>query len=279
MCHNTDPAFFGNCRIREQGKHWVLVAVLCVRCDRKDNCEHPIPALNVREAEIDLRQFSYRFGFLDSGVDIMNLMHELDGVNFYCSIAGVFPLLHQIFSKLVQFFKLEGKGLAFVDAYALEHFETRKQEPRKIQEHGAVDFVQKLMNAQTNEEEHVTRSLIRNAAGANMVAGSDTTSISLSAVLYNLYRSPVTLAKLRRELSEHAQAGKISDPITFKEAQSLPYLQAVIKEAIRVHPATGFIMPRVVPVGGVTLSGRYFPQGVSSTTRLVEIPANSTRLW
>lgn len=201
----------------------------------------------------------------------MNLMHELDGVNFYCSVAGVFPLLHQVVSRLVRFFKLGGQGLFFIDTYALERADSRAKEEHQVQEHVAVDFLQKVLNAQKNEDTHVTRTLIRNAAGANMVAGSDTTSISLTAVLYHLYKSPATLAKLRQELSEYSQAGKTSDPITFKEAQSLPYLQAVIKEALRVHPATGFTMPRVVPAGGASLLGKYFPQGVSSNNTLLKI--------
>lgn len=47
--------------------------------------------------------------------------------------------------------------------------------------------------------------------------------------------------------------------LTFQEAQKLPYLQACIKEGLRVHPATGLPLVRVVPDGGATISGRYFP--------------------
>jgi hypothetical protein len=43
----------------------------------------------------------------------------------------------------------------------------------------------------------------------------------------------------------------------------MPYLQAVIKEALRVHPATGLPLEQVVPEGGTPLCGRFFPQGVS----------------
>jgi cytochrome P450 len=42
----------------------------------------------------------------------------------------------------------------------------------------------------------------------------------------------------------------------------MPYLQAVMKEALRVHPATGYPMFRVVPQGGEVLAGQFFPEGV-----------------
>ena len=71
------------------------------------------------------------------------------------------------------------------------------------------------------------------------------------------------MKKLREELDRAAKEGTISDPINFKQAQDLPYLQAVIKEGLRIHPATGFTMPRIVPEGGKEIMGRYFPGGVS----------------
>ncbi|KAG4292439.1 hypothetical protein FPRO06_13692 [Fusarium proliferatum] len=67
--------------------------------------------------------------------------------------------------------------------------------------------------------------------------------------------------KLRQELGDARASGHISNPITFREAQGLPYLQAVIKEGLRLHPAVGFTMPRVVPKGGKKLAGRVFPEG------------------
>lgn len=103
---------------------------------------------------------------------------------------------------------------------------------------------------------------ILDACGSNVGAGSDTTAISLSAFLYYLYTNRDKLKKLRDEIDTKAAAGQISDPITFQEAQALPYLQAVIKEVLRLHPAVGTILPRFVPPGGLQLSGYYFPPGV-----------------
>ncbi|CZS88735.1 uncharacterized protein RAG0_00377 [Rhynchosporium agropyri] len=49
-----------------------------------------------------------------------------------------------------------------------------------------------------------------------------------------------------------------------QEAQNkLPYLQAVIKEALRVHPATGLPMQRVVSPEGTAIAGQFIPGGAS----------------
>lgn len=60
-------------------------------------------------------------------------------------------------------------------------------------------------------------------------------------------------------------SGEVSESLTFNDTQKMPYLQAVIKEGIRLHPAAGLPLQRVVPKGGVKLTGQFFPEGVSSS--------------
>lgn len=97
----------------------------------------------------------------------------------------------------------------------------------------------------------------------NRGAGSDTTAIALRAVVYFLCKNPDKLHKLQSELDEAESDGRLSEPITYAEAMNLPYLQAVLKEAMRLHPSTGFTMARVVPKGGTVLLGHSLPEGVS----------------
>jgi cytochrome P450 len=102
-----------------------------------------------------------------------------------------------------------------------------------------------------------------------MVAGSDTTAISLSAVLYYLLKTPSCMERLQHEIDTCTGKGELSPNPTFKESQQMPYLQAVIKEALRLHPATGLPLERVVPEGGATISGHFFPENVSQTNAAV----------
>jgi cytochrome P450 len=59
----------------------------------------------------------------------------------------------------------------------------------------------------------------------------------------------------------HAAEGTISSPVTEAECQSMPYLQAVIKEAMRLYPPLTALAFKTVPPEGDTISGYYLPAG------------------
>lgn len=84
----------------------------------------------------------------------------------------------------------------------------------------------------------------------NIMAGADTTAISLTAILYYLLQAPAKMRKLMEEL----KAANLSYPVSWKECQDLPYLDACIKEAYRLHPVIGLGLGRVA-------SGLKMPDG------------------
>lgn len=136
----------------------------------------------------------------------------------------------------------------------------------------APDFCSKLLDiTQTwNEKNEAKRAtnvgadlFVQGGCWGNVFAGSDTTSISLNGTLFHLITYPQTYTRLRQELDDAAARGALSGPPTFAETQALPYLQAVLKEGLRMHPATGIPLWRQVPAGGATLCGMYFPAGTN----------------
>ncbi|KAJ5007892.1 Bifunctional cytochrome P450/NADPH--P450 reductase [Colletotrichum sp. SAR 10_66] len=86
-----------------------------------------------------------------------------------------------------------------------------------------------------------------------LIAGHDTTSGLLSFAFYFLLANPDKMAKARMEVDSILKAG---EPMTLKHLQKLPYLDAVLKETIRLHaPAPGFHLRPLKD--GEVLGGKY----------------------
>lgn len=92
-------------------------------------------------------------------------------------------------------------------------------------------------------------------------AGSDTTATSIRALLLHVITNPLVYAKVKAEICTAAATGKLSQPCCELEARTLPYLQACIKEGLRVFPPITALRERVVPKGGDTLQGTFIPGG------------------
>jgi len=103
---------------------------------------------------------------------------------------------------------------------------------------------------------------------SNVTAGSDTTAILLRSIFYSLMRRPTSMRCLLKEVDEAGKNGRLSQFATWKESRALPYLDACIKEAARLHPPFGLPFERVVPAGGAMICGRLFAAGT-----VVAIPA------
>lgn len=94
-----------------------------------------------------------------------------------------------------------------------------------------------------------------------VIAGSDTSAGTIRVVLLNIMASFPIYRKLQTEIDNAIKAGKISSPIKDSEAKQLPYLQAVIKEGLRIAPPATGIFNKQVPKGGDVLNGIFVPEG------------------
>lgn len=202
--------------------------------------------------------------------DSRGVIEAIDGGNIYAAHVGLVPEVHQWVGLASRIFRLEPPFQAVSDFIGLQ-IEAREKarEARGSGNDGAErqDFLEKLLDLEASGKN--TREDTWTACTQNIAAGSDTTSIALSSVVYYLVKHPRALEKLRRELEDAEAARLASSPITFKEAQGLPYLQAVIMETMRIHPAVGQPMTRTVPEGGATIGGYYFNVGVGIRSRII----------
>lgn len=125
-------------------------------------------------------------------------------------------------------------------------------------------MLDKFMEVHRSRPDKFDNAAVMSMAASNVFAGSDTTAISIGAILYYLCKYPQYKEILVNEIIAEADAGRISRTnVPYKVAQNMPYLQACIQEGLRCHPAVGMSMPRVVPPEGLVVNGKRIPRGVS----------------
>jgi benzoate 4-monooxygenase len=147
-----------------------------------------------------------------------------------------------------------------------------------------VDLLARLMEGRDENGEKLGREELTAEALTQLIAGSDTTSNTSCALLYHCLSNPGVVRKLQKELD-----GALPDPDAvpqFAQVRDLPYLDAVIKETMRIHSTSSLGLPRVVPPGpGITITSsrdptdaHHFPQGT-----VLSVPAytihHSTAIW
>ncbi|GAP91697.1 putative cytochrome P450 oxidoreductase [Rosellinia necatrix] len=208
-----------------------------------------------------------RYGFLDYGDDIRGIMGEIEAGVKYSVAAGIYPRLHQWLNKLLTLVpKRAPSGLDCVLAFAeakIAEFEKNGSSTPTTQKHSGQTFFAKMFNKQRENPKEFTSYHILTAAVSNIGAGSDTTSIALSSILYYLIKHPRCMTALREEIDNAQRLGLLSARPKFNESQDMPYFQAVIKESMRLHPSIQLPYERIVPDGGATISGRFFPAGTT----------------
>lgn len=130
--------------------------------------------------------------------------------------------------------------------------------------HG-IDFLSKFTQAQYEHPDIMTDNLVLTSCLSMVLAGSETTAISLSSIFYHLLRNPPCYQKLMQELNNAVETGTIApsttEIVTWKTSQTLPYLDAVVQESFRLHPAAGLMLERVTPASGLTILNHAIPGG------------------
>ncbi|KAF5369696.1 hypothetical protein D9615_010147 [Tricholomella constricta] len=116
----------------------------------------------------------------------------------------------------------------------------------KIGDSDKVPMLQRLLRYRYpgNEQLMPDHDIISECMG-HMIAGSDTTSTSLSYFFWELSRRADIMKKLQAELDEAMpDAGVIPD---LSVLQDLPYLNAFLKEGLRLYSAAPSPLERIVP--------------------------------
>lgn len=206
--------------------------------------------------------FSRRLGFIESGVDVNNIMQSINANFEYFSVIGQMPWLDSLLGKnpvYVQYFRknVSSPILKFAQSLLQERL-GQLESGEKAEKEIAIqkpDFLARFLQAKDQvsgsdeETAPMTDGLLLSLLFGNINAGSDTIATTLRAVFYYLLKHPEAMTALKKELNEAKEGGNMTIPCpTWQETQSehLVYLRSVIKESLRLWPALALPLERVV---------------------------------
>lgn len=129
---------------------------------------------------------------------------------------------------------------------------------------GRSDMLAAFMRHGLSKEDLVTESLLQ------IMAGSDTSATAIRSTMLHLVSNPRVYKRLQAEIDAAVSSGDVpAGPSIVQDSslRKLPYLQAVVREGLRIHPPVAHAMPKKVPAGGDSfiVEGKqyFFPGGTS----------------
>ncbi|KAL1331424.1 geraniol 8-hydroxylase [Arachis ipaensis] len=124
----------------------------------------------------------------------------------------------------------------------------------KIDSRECNDALDSLLDLVNEESSQLNRHDVVSLLMDLFVASIDTTSSTLEWAMAELIHSPKKLLKVREELEESlGKNGEVEE----SHISKLPYLNAIVKETLRLHPPAPFLVPHKanddVELGGFTV--------------------------
>uniref|UniRef100_A0ACD5YTY9 Uncharacterized protein n=1 Tax=Avena sativa TaxID=4498 RepID=A0ACD5YTY9_AVESA len=155
---------------------------------------------------------------------------------------------------------------------------------RLIDEHRAADdearrirgrtMVGDLLDMQASEPEAYGDKVIRALCLSILQAGTDTSSSAIEWGMAELLNHPATMAKARAELDRVVGTGRLLEEA---DLPSLPYLQCIITETLRLHPIGPLLAPHESSAD-CTIAGYDIPAGTMLLVNVHTIHRDE-RLW
>ncbi|KAJ0971148.1 hypothetical protein J5N97_019107 [Dioscorea zingiberensis] len=144
---------------------------------------------------------------------------------------------------------------------------------QRLQERGSSsmtnnDFLDALLGTQLD------RGSMKSLLTELFYAGSDTSSVTVEWVMAELLRHPEVMARVRSEIKEVIGSEKEVDE---SDIAKLQYLQAVVKETLRMHPPAPFLLPRLAE-SNVELGAYTVPKGARILVNVWAI-GHDSQVW
>ncbi|KAK2025646.1 cytochrome P450 [Colletotrichum zoysiae] len=205
------------------------------------------------------------FGYLEANDDLFDFNRQVQSATKPMSMVVDTPLLrHFVNSPLAPHFmpkitdkKGMGRLIALGQEFVGRHFDNDFKD--------AKDMVGSFMRHGLTREQCEAECVVQ------VIAGADTTGTTIRSALMLVTGTPRVYSRFMEEIKSAVDGGLVSSSatITYEQGKKLPYLQAVIYEAIRVRPPALYGHFKSVPPGGDTVDGVFLPGGTAISHNLI----------
>jgi cytochrome P450 len=197
-------------------------------------------------------------GPVSSLADFKWMMDELLLVNGVLNIGDWIPWLDWLdLQGYVRRMKRIGKRFSeFIEYILDEHGERRRREGESFVERDMVDVLMQLADDPTFEVQ-IGRVGVKAFTQDLIVGGSESTAVTVEWAISELLRKPSIFAMATEELDRVVGHGRW---VTEKDIAHLPYIEAIVKETMRLHPIVPLLIPRVTRED-VSIAGYDIPKG------------------
>ncbi|KAI1502492.1 cytochrome P450 [Biscogniauxia marginata] len=197
------------------------------------------------------------WGFLDADHSLYGYIEHIDSKlwlqSILISIPGMMTLFHSPLLSPFLPHRNDKKGIGKVMGVSQKLIEERFQQDVSHKR----DMIQSFIRHGMTVEE------LKGEAMLQIIAGADTSANVLRGIIMYTMTTPRVYSRLKHEIRECLDRDEASSPITFEQAQKLPYLQAVFLEGFRLNAPVICGHYKLVPPEGDTLEGLFLPGGTA----------------
>ncbi|CAN6310479.1 unnamed protein product [Urochloa humidicola] len=135
-------------------------------------------------------------------------------------------------------------------------------------EHSYVDTLLDIKLPDEDGNRPLTDDEMANLCSEFLTAGTDTTSTALQWIMAELVKNPAIQSKLHGEIT--ATCGDEKEEVGEEDTQGMPYLKAIVLEALRRHPPAHFVLAHKA-AEDIEAGGYLIPKGATVNFTVAEM--------
>ncbi|KAJ5964791.1 benzoate 4-monooxygenase cytochrome P450 [Penicillium vulpinum] len=202
--------------------------------------------------------FGKSAGYLEADRDMYGILETSEALHRPVHMVTLLPTVRKILeSRLLKPFHPkphDGRGVGRFLGYIRDLVDERYADLKTSH----TDMLQSFINSGLSRPEVESEALV------TLFGGTDTTSTALRNIIFYLSTTPQAYRALQSEIDDAFKT--VTRPVISKaEAEALPFLQACIKEGLRIFPPSMGLMGKVCPHDD-TICG-------------IKVPANTKVAW